>query len=229
MSWSERRIMAVAAVNNAECYLEIGVNKGETFLNVPLPAKDGVDPQFLFNTSAHSSADVRFFSQFSDDFWISGSPRTYDIIFIDGLHTFEQTFRDFASSLMFAHGRTVWLLDDTLPCDVFSALPDQQKSFRERARANLPGLPWHGDVYKIVPAIHDFFPTFRYATITGSGNPQTLLWAARRDRFQPRFNNLETISRLSYFDIDPNIDLFNVMGEAEAVNLLRADFAGAPR
>ena len=228
MSWSVRRINAIAAMNNAECYLEIGVNKGETFLNVPIAGKDGVDPQFQFDVRSHSSANVRMFSQFSDDFWTSGNPRTYDIIFIDGLHTFEQTFRDFVSSLMYSHSRTVWLLDDTIPSDVFSAIPDYRRSMQERQRANLPGVPWHGDVFKIVPALHDFFPVLNYATITGSGNPQTVLWHGPRAKFQPRFNNLETISRLTYFDIEPNLDVFNVMGEAEALRLLRDDFNRAP-
>lgn len=68
----------------------------------------------------------------SDEFWVSGNPTPYDLIAIDGLHTFEQAIRDLLSSMRFSHPCTIWLIDDTLPCDVFSAIPDRERSFRER-------------------------------------------------------------------------------------------------
>ena len=131
MNWSARRINAAARINNARTYLEIGVHNGDTFFDVEIEYKDAVDPHFLFETSPLTSEKVRFFSQTSDAFWTSDKPLKYDLIFIDGLHTFEQTFRDLLCSMRFSHDRTVWLIDDTLPTDVvFSAIPDQAKSYR---------------------------------------------------------------------------------------------------
>lgn len=225
MNWSARRINAAAAVNKARRYLEIGVFEGETFLDVGVEFKDGVDPAFALDPDLCSSDRVRLFSQTSDAFWVSGSPATYDLIFIDGLHTFEQTVRDLISSLRFSHPRTVWLIDDTLPCDVFSAIPDRERSFHERKRLGLPGLPWHGDVFKVVVAIHDFLPVLDYATIVGSGNPQTLAWYSPRANYKAKFDNWETISRLTYFDIEPNLWLFNAMDEDAALGMLRSQLA----
>lgn len=213
-------------MNSAQRYLEVGVNEGRTFLEVDIPYKDAVDPNFLFDTRGHHSDRVRFFPETSDRFWTSGSATTYDVIFLDGLHTFEQTLRDLISSMTFSHGRTVWLIDDTIPSDVFSAIPDQQRSYRERQRMKLSDNPWHGDIYKVVFALHDFFPTMSYATIVGSGNPQTLVWYAPRTDFKPRANNLEAISRATFFDIAPNRRVFNLMSETDALKTLSGALNG---
>jgi hypothetical protein len=210
MSWSPRRIGKIQALNGARSYLEIGVYSGQTFLNVQLAQKDAVDPKFLFNVDAYKSETVRFFQMTSDEFWTTAPvlPQ-YDIIMIDGLHTFEQTFRDFVCSLSHSHERTVWLIDDTLPSDVFSAHPDQARSYAERQRMGKQDFPWHGDVFKLVLALHDFFPTVNYATIVNSGNPQTLVWYGQRAGFAPILNNLEAISRLTFFDLEGLQRAFN--------------------
>ena len=225
MNWSARRTNTSALLNSAERYLEIGVQKGETFLGVNVGYKDAVDPAFLFDTRRLASEKLRFFSQTSDEFWTSDQPSLYDIIMIDGLHTFEQAFRDLLCSMRFSHERTVWLIDDTLPSDVFSAIPDMQKSFRERQKMKIAGLPWHGDVFKIVPAIHDFIPVLEYVTIIKSGNPQTLAWYGSRPGFRPRTNNLESISRMSFFDIEEHLSIFNLVEEDEAFARLRSAFS----
>jgi hypothetical protein len=224
LSWSQRRIERVKLLNNAKSYLEIGVEKGRTFLDVNIDFKDGVDPNFLFDTAAVVTDKIRLFAQTSDAFWTSGHGTIYDVIMIDGLHTFEQTFRDVLASLRYAHPRTVWLIDDTLPDDVFSAIPDGVRAIQERRKMNIAGNAWHGDAFKVVPAIHDFIPTMDYVTIVNSGNPQTLAWFGNRIDFTPLANNLETISRMTYFDIEPNIDLFRLVDENEAFERLTAAF-----
>lgn len=224
MSWSSRRIRRFAEIIDAQVYLEIGVRDGETFFEVDLPEKDAVDPNFVFDASLHSNEGIRFFEETSDVFWTSPNPKIYDILFIDGLHTFEQTLRDMISSMRYSHERTIWLLDDTLPCDVFSAIPDQERSFHERKKMNIPGLPWHGDVFKMIFFICDFLPIFNFLTIVDSGNPQTVVWYSPREEFKNSARNLEAISRLTFFDIEPNINLFNCVTEDDAVDIVRKDF-----
>ena len=225
MSHSNRRIEHIKYLNNAKKYLEIGVYAGDTFLNVDIDHKDGVDPEFKFDTTKVVTDNIRLFSQTSDAFWTSGQGLIYDVIMIDGLHTFEQTFRDIVASLRFSHARTVWLIDDTLPNDVFSAIPDNARCMQERRKMNIAGNAWHGDAFKVVPAIHDFIPTMDYVTIINSGNPQTLAWFGNRADFAPFANNLETISRMTYFDIEPNIDLFRLIDEDQAFERLTAAFS----
>ena len=204
----------------ANYYLEIGVQSGDTFLNVDIQYKDAVDPEFSFDVHSYANEYVRFFRQESDKFWVSKNPRIYDIIFIDGLHTFEQTCRDIVASLVYSHPKTIWVIDDTMPSDIFSAIPDIRRSYIERSRAGLSGSPWHGDVFKVVPFINDFMPNFSFATFMDGGNPQTVLWREGRENFAPIFNNFESISRFDYFNIADHAALFNFKSTVDIFNLL---------
>ena len=216
--WSVRRIHAIQSMTGASRYLEVGVYGGATFLNVQLPSKDAVDPAFQFDPTPFASSSVRFFQMPSDEFFTSTHPKShYDVIFLDGLHTFEQTFRDVLATLPLSHERTVWLIDDTLPSDPYSALPDQVHSYTERQKAGVPGNPWHGDVYKVICAIHDFCPNLNFATIVDHGNPQTLVWREPRAGFSPAFRGLEAISRLSYFEIDAHSRAMRFCTEEQAL------------
>ena len=141
----------------------------------------------------------------------------YDIVFLDGLHKFEQTFRDFCNSQSHCHDRTVWMIDDVHPNDVFSAHPDQKLAYRFRTLHGKQGRAWHGDVFKLVFAIHDFFPNLSYRTISDGGNPQTVVVRRARKDFRPRLGDLEKISRLTYYDFIENRDLLNLATEEEVL------------
>jgi hypothetical protein len=197
---SSRRINALATALKAQKYLEIGVWRGKTFMNVLVRNKDGVDPQFEFDTNSYQSDVVSFFPTTSDVFFTHHASKKYDLIFLDGLHTFEQTLRDFCSSLSFSHKRTVWLIDDTVPSDIFSVHRNPQVAVQTRAAHGIKNTSWHGDVFKLVPFIHDFFPQMNYVTVkNGIENPQTLVWFGPRKAFSPQFNRLESIERIDYF------------------------------
>ena len=225
--WSVRRVHQVAELTGATTYLEVGVYGGDTFFPIGLPYKDAVDPAFRFNSTGMSTAQTRFFQMPSDEFFASALPRPqYDIIFLDGLHTFAQTFRDFVATLPLSHPRTVWLIDDTVPCDPYSALPDMDHSYRERAKARVPGNPWHGDVYKVIYALHDYFPNLNFATILDGGNPQTLVWREPRQGFHTLFGSWEAIERSGFFDMDRYAAAMRYTQEADAMARLQSYFAG---
>ena len=227
--WSVRRIHAIQAITGASRYLEVGVYGGGTLLNIQLPYKDAVDPAFRFETATHATESVRFFPMHSDQFFASSQAHSrYDIIFLDGLHTFEQTFRDFLATLPLSHERTVWLIDDTVPCDAYSALPDQDHSYRQRRMAGVPGDPWHGDVYKVVYAIHDYCPNLNFATIADQGNPQTLVWRQPRPAFAPAFKGLEAIARTGYFDMESFSAALRYSSEESALLQLASALQHAP-
>jgi hypothetical protein len=217
---SPRRIKVLAESLNAKSYLEIGVNRGRTFLEVAIPQKTAVDPKFLFDTEKVANKDVVFKEMTSDDFF-AGLPVAvkYDITFIDGLHTFEQTYRDLCNSLLHSHDRTVFLIDDTKPSDVYSSIPRQNKAVSYRLKAGGTSRQWHGDVFKVIFAIHDFHPGLNYRTVIGSGNPQTIVWRSNSGWRKPLFNSLESISRLTYFDLLDHFDIMRACSEAEAIAL----------
>lgn len=228
--WSVRRLHEIASITHAEHYLEVGVYGGDTFFPVMLPYKDAVDPAFRFDCTGLGNEAVRFFEMPSDAFFASTRPRPqYDLIFLDGLHTFAQTFRDFIATLPLSHARTVWVIDDTVPCDPYSALPDMALSYRERAKGRLPGNPWHGDVYKVIYALHDCCPNLSYATVVDGGNPQTLVWREPRAEFAPAFGSLEAIERSDYFGMESHEAAMRYATEERALAQLRAALgAGAP-
>ena len=64
----------------------------------------------------------------------------------------------------------------------------------------LRGLQWHGDVFKVVFAIHDFFPNLSYRTIVDNGNPRLVVVRRQRQEFTPAFSDLEQITRMTYYD-----------------------------
>jgi hypothetical protein len=99
----------------------------------------------------------------------------FDVIFIDGLHTFEQTYRDLVNALTHMHDGAI-LIDDTVPCDEVSAIPDQAASLARRRALGLEERPWHGDVWKLVACLARHPRGLDFRTIVGSGNPQTLIW-----------------------------------------------------
>ena len=154
----------------------------------------------------------------SDDFFMhhADPKQSYDIVFLDGRHTFEQTFPDFCCSQAHAHDNTIWLIDDVYPNDIFSAHPDMRTAYRYRESHGLQGNAWMGDVFKVIFAIHDFFPNLSYRTISGKGNPQTVVVHCPRQEFEPVFN-LEQISRMTYYDFVDNRERMNLSSADEVI------------
>ena len=204
------------------------MNTGRTFREVEIAERTGVDPAFAFNTSEVENGSTKCIRMTSDDFF-SETPilTSFDIIFIDGLHTFEQVVRDFSNAILRTHRRSVILLDDTLPNDVYSALPDMNTTYKYRKAAGLDDRSWHGDVFKTVFYIHDFWPSLNYRTIVNSGTQQTLVWRAHGEHRKPLFDNLEKITRLSYFEMHENIGVMRQLSEDDAINLCVAELEAA--
>jgi hypothetical protein len=217
---SARRLNTLAHKLNLCRYLEIGVSSGGTFRDIEIAERTGVDPHFQFDTSEVVNESTFCIEKTSDNFFadILVTP-TWDAVFIDGLHTFEQVVRDFNNTILRTHPRSVILLDDTWPSDIYSAHPDASAALRLRREAGNDSPAWHGDVYKIVYYIHDFWPSLNYRTITQSGNIQTLVWRGNSGNRRPLFNSLERISRLSYFDMQANLSVMRPTDEDEAIDL----------
>jgi hypothetical protein len=99
-------LRAISKYNLNTCkYLEIGVYKNSVFNCVPLKIENkiGVDPT---QGGTHRKT--------SDNFFIDNN-ENFDVVFIDGLHTYEQCQRDCINSLKFLNPGGVILFHDFLP------------------------------------------------------------------------------------------------------------------
>ncbi len=218
------RINVLSRFNHSKTYLEIGVDRGETFSQVMIENKVAVDPRFKFDYASEKSDSLRFYEMTSDEYFTSEASDCFDFIYLDGLHTFEQTFRDFCATWAMSHGKTIWLIDDTVPTDVFAADKSQRRSKTLRDEVGIQDNAWMGDVFKTVCAIHDFFPQFSFATFN-NGHGQTVIWQKTRDHFKPKWNSLSAISELGFLDfLESSKEVMHFASPEEIIERLRASF-----
>lgn len=233
-NYSARRINALLeAMPKPARYLEVGVETGFTFFEVNAAAKTAVDPAFMFDVAEAKGVepDAAFHSITSDayfrDHW---NGQVFDLIFLDGLHTWDQTYRDFCNSLLAIHARSVILLDDIFPNDVFSCNRDQlEGTMMRQLLTNSPVNAWHGDTYKVMPLIQTFHPSLNYCTIIGDGNPQALVWRSSQP-MDVSFDIIKEQGSLNMASLDylwflRNQNNFNLMEEEEAIATVIASWS----
>jgi len=107
-------------------YLEIGCDQDQLFSKITIQNKIGVDPI--------SGGNLRMTS---DNFFINNK-KNFDIVFIDGLHHYEQVKKDITNSLNFLNQDGIILVHDCLPTSISKqAVPRYRMS-------------WNGDVWKAI-------------------------------------------------------------------------------
>jgi tetratricopeptide (TPR) repeat protein len=185
-------IQKVLNTQNACTYLEIGIDTGESFMNVRAPRKIGIDPvptsnlinpmldasdinHFRYSWSgntgiseltlqAHSHSrfanlnseeTAELFFETSDIFFEKHAAKLFsldpiNVAFVDGLHTWEQTYRDVMNILNYLGRNGVILMHDCNPPSAAASYPAD--SWQAAAKMGLPGWngQWCGDVWKAV-------------------------------------------------------------------------------
>ena len=119
--------ITIATQKFSKCrYLEIGCDNNICFKSIPVINKIGVDPDRGGNIK-----------DTSDNFFKNNKNR-FDVIFIDGLHIYEQCRRDVINSLNVLNKNGYIFLHDMTP--------------RNWAEENVPRLKntlWTGDIWKV--------------------------------------------------------------------------------
>ena len=149
-------------VLRANTYLEIGVSHGECFASIQAPNKIGVDPiaPAPLVVQELGRPGVCYFRGTSDSFFEAAAPEALingvDVVFIDGLHTFAQAYRDCVHAVRFLNPGGIILFHDCLPESVVQGTP--AGSYEEvRTRLKESGVAWDGmwtgDVWKAVVAL----------------------------------------------------------------------------
>ena len=131
-NWNKTNFNRIALVNllasqKTDCtYLEIGCASNDLYDSVPVLNKIGVDPQ--------RGGNVR---KTSDDYFHTNET-LFDVVFIDGLHTYDQVRKDVINAIKFLKSGGWIALHDMLP-----------RSWMEHHVPYLGAGPWTGDVWKV--------------------------------------------------------------------------------
>lgn len=120
----------------AKIYLEIGVRNGDSFLAVKCNKKIGVDIYFPHIPSS----DMDTFYEMTSDTYFSNYATNFDVAFIDGDHTYEQSLRDAENCLRFMNPNGVILLHDCNPTRPEWATPEWTGA----------DIHWCGEVWKTI-------------------------------------------------------------------------------
>ena len=128
-------IQKIIDIKKYKNYLEVGCDKDENFSKINVEKKIGVDPL--------KGGTLRMTS---DDFFKKNNEK-FDLIFLDGLHTYEQTIKDIDNSLKFLNNHGVVIIHDCLPKKIWNQIVPRVYGH------------WNGDVWKAI--VHS--RTYSYA------------------------------------------------------------------
>ncbi|QGN32936.1 class I SAM-dependent methyltransferase [Microlunatus sp. Gsoil 973] len=165
-------------------YLEVGVSKGTTFHRLEARFKVAVDPRFRFDWQAEQAGRgprTQYHEVTSDVYFgsIIDPTQEFDVIYLDGLHTFEQTLRDFTNAVAHLAEGGVIVVDDVRPSSYHASLSDPRSYQKLRQYVRDDRRAWMGDVYKLVWFIDTFYPSMSYATVANN-HGQAVVWRERR-------------------------------------------------
>lgn len=132
-NWNTKSFNRIALVNFLisktrgwdSTYLEIGCASNALFNSVPAKTKVGVDP-----------AEGGTHRMTSDDFF-AANDRSFDVVFIDGLHEYQQVRRDAINALACLNPGGWIAFHDFLP-----------SSWKEQHVPQLHSRAWNGDCWK---------------------------------------------------------------------------------
>ncbi len=138
-------------------YLEIGVHKGHSLAFVQHGTEVvGVDPNPIIEvdlpartTIVEATSDA-FFAEAD---YASLREQPFDLVFVDGLHLFEQAAADILNAEAHCRPGAVILVHDCLPIDARTSQRDRDS------------LLWSGDVWKAILALRTNRPDLRIHTM----------------------------------------------------------------
>lgn len=148
---------------NYKSYLEIGVQRGISFLPIKCTKKIAVDPFFLiswkdkirWNYKNKSNLRNSYFETTSDEFFVNQKfileeVNGLDIVFIDGLHTYKATLQDVLNSLKFLNSKGTIIAHDCFPPHKAASMYAENADLARKKGKQLPDWneEWCGDTWK---------------------------------------------------------------------------------
>ena len=125
--YNRMSFISAATQKFSDCrYLEIGCENNMCFNSIPVVNKIGVDPE--------RGGNVR---KTSDNFF-KNNKKEFDVIFIDGLHIYEQCRKDIINSLKVLNRNGFIFLHDMIP-----------RTWVEESVPRLREIMWTGNIWKV--------------------------------------------------------------------------------
>ena len=174
-------------------YLEIGCQADVSFKKILAPDKIGVDPM---DGGTHRMT--------SDDFFKTNQ-KTFDIIFIDGLHEYSQVLRDIKNSVNILNKGGIILVHDCLPAKIWhQTIPQTHSS-------------WNGDVWKAIVECRTLKNIDTYTCIADQGLG-VVFKRHNKNKLQLNIQNFKKLKFKDYYY--NNSKYMNIIGEDELLRIV---------
>ena len=167
-------IQKIINQNNFKKYLEIGCDQDENFSKIKVENKVGVDP--LRGGTIRSTSD-EFFKSNNDKF---------DIIFLDGLHTYNQTIKDINNSLEHLNSNGIIIIHDCLPKKIWNQIVPRMYGH------------WNGDVWKAIVESRTLSDIDTYTCVADHGLG-VIFKRKNRNLLNLKINNFEKLKFSEYY------------------------------
>ncbi len=198
---------------NAKTYLEIGVQRGKNFYAIKAPKKIAVDPHFMIGIQRRLKHPLgifnsSFFEMTSDQFFIERAFKILgqsqiDVAFIDGLHTYDQSLKDFFYCANYLSANGLILFHDCNPLSEAAAASVSSPS-EMREKFSDAGPAWNGDVWKTIVHIRTL-PEWQVFVLDCDNGVGIALKRPNPDRL---FYSPSAIEQLEYWHLEENREHF---------------------
>jgi len=188
-------INKILKYNKGKSYLEIGVRRGETIAQIEASNRIGVDPNLQLDRIAilksKGNLDGVEFLEIPSDRFFQENTRTFDVIFIDGLHLYEQAIKDILNALNVLNEGGYIVVHDCNPMTEKAADRKQAKGI------------WSGDVWKSIYDIKINYPEIDYFVLNKDYGLGILSKKnGNENNYVPKFD--ENISNLDFSFLERN-------------------------
>jgi hypothetical protein len=199
--WSDIKLTRTQVVdalirqNKFRSYLEIGCQNDINFSAINIPHKIGVDPALGGTYRMTSDA---FFAQ---------NVEKFDLIFIDGMHTFEQVYKDFFNAYNVLNAGGVILFHDMLPTSW------EQEMVPRMSRG------WNGTVWKIAYELKRLLDN-QFAIIVADQGLGIVFKNNEKPKLTPSDEDYVRAQNATYNDFLKDYTSFNLVSASEFEPLL---------
>lgn len=231
-------IQKLIDVNHFEKYLEIGVHMGFSFLPIKCKTKVGVDPKFkiksrdkikwLFKNPLN--LNNKYLEITSEEFFknrieLLKGDLIFDLVFVDGLHTFEGSLEDVLNSLKCINKGGIIVVHDCFPPSKIAATP--AKSYQELHELKPEGWNglWCGDVWKTIVYLKKEFPNSLEISVLNTDFGLGIIRFKGENNFPLEINSslVEEIKLLTYDDLIKNPEEIIGLKDIKYLELINPD------